>query len=428
MSSIMKIGTSERVITPDAEIELCGYLSREQPSTGKHDDLYVRTLYIENAGNKIVWIHCDLIGFSNELAWHIRNTVAEVLEIDAVNVVLSATHTHAGPATMFLRKCGAVNPAYIEFLNKTIIESVIETLQNSEEVTMHFSESVVNGISFDRTESSENSNVDNTLPVIGFKRKDGAFKAILTNFAIHNVGLSSNNRKISSDIAGFAAVRTSSLINGAPVVLLTNGGCGNINPVFRSDDYSSIEKSGTILSDSIVSEISKLSQCSDYTISSSFIELELPLDILTSEHLTKIVESHQRHFDAGEDNHMTRRYRDAIRIWRDETKEIIENKREIKPVVSYVHIIKIGHLTFVGINAEVFSIMAERLKELTGIQRLYISGYTDGCIGYLAPLTSYDTNEYAVNDAHKFYGHFRLKPGCFEMLQNRIAKSLLRSQ
>ena len=93
MSSIMKIGTSERVITPDTEIELCGYLSREQPSTGKYDDLYVRTLYIENAGNKIVWIHCDLIGFSNELAWHIRNTVAEVLEIDAVNVVLSATHT-----------------------------------------------------------------------------------------------------------------------------------------------------------------------------------------------------------------------------------------------------------------------------------------------------------------------------------------------
>ncbi|MFA6104608.1 MAG: neutral/alkaline non-lysosomal ceramidase N-terminal domain-containing protein [Victivallaceae bacterium] len=421
----MKIGTSEKLITPEPGIELCGYLLREQPSTGKYDELYARTLYLESIGNKIVWIHCDLIGFSNELAWHIRNAVAKVLAIDAVNVVLSATHTHAGPATVFLRKCGDINPAYVEFLEKTIIDSVKDALRNIEEVIMHFSESVVEGISVDRTKSPENSHVDNALPVLAFKREDGTFKAVFTNFAIHNVGLSGANRKISSDIAGFAAARASFLIKGSPAVFLTNGGCGNINPVLVAEDYSGVEKAGTVLGDSIAAGISPLTKCSDCAVSASFAELELPLNVISKEELAKILDNHRRNFDAGEDNSLTRRFREAIRIWSEETIEIIENKRPLKPAMAYAHILKIGPLTLVGINAEVFSKMAEQLRALTGIKKLYVVGYADGCIGYLAPAENHKEGGYAVGEAHKFYAHFGLKSGSFEMLRDCIAKKLL---
>ncbi len=420
----MKIGTSEKLITPEPGIELCGYLLREQPSIGKYDELYARTLYLESHGNKIVWIHCDLIGFSNELAWQIRNAVAKALAIDTVNVVLSATHTHAGPATVFLRKCGDVNPAYVDFLEKTILDGVKDALRNTEDVTMHFSESAVEGISVDRTKSAKNSHVDKALPVLAFKRKDGTFKAVFTNFAMHNVGLSSNNRKISSDVAGFAAVRASSLIKGNPAVFLTNGGCGNINPAQVADDYSGVEKAGTILGDSIVSEISRLAQCSGDALSASFTELELPLNIITKEELAKIVENHQRYFDSKEDDFFTRRFREAIRIWSEETSEIIEKKRPLKPAMAYLHILKMGPLTLVGINAEVFSKMAEQLRALTGIQKLYVAGYTDGCIGYVAQSAMYEEGGYAVGDAHKFYAHFALKSGGFEMLRDKIAEKL----
>ncbi len=422
----MKIGTSEKLITPEPGIELCGYLLREQPSTGKYDELYARALYIESYGNKIIWLHCDLIGFSNELARHIRNAVAEISAIDVVNVFLSATHTHAGPATVFLRKCGDINPEYVEFLKKTIIASVKDALTNIEDVTMHFSESAVEGISFDRTKSPKNSHVDNALPVLAFKREDGTFKAIFTNFAMHNVGLSSNNRKISSDIAGFAAARAGTLIKGRPAVFLTNGGCGNINPSLVADDYSGVEKAGTILGDSIAAEISRLSECSDCAVSASFTELELPLDVITKEKLAEIADAHQRSFDSREDNFFTRRFREAIRIWSDETGEIIENKKPLKPAISYTHILKIGGLTFIGINAEVFSKMAEQLRALTGIRKLYVTGYTDGCIGYLAQAAMYNEGGYAVGDAHKFYGHFGLKSGGFEMLRDSIVEKLLK--
>jgi len=90
----------------------------------------------------------------------------------------------------------------------------------------------------------------------------------------------------------------------------------------------------------------------------------------------------------------------------------------------YFHVLKIGPLTLVGINAEVFSKMAEQLRALTGIQKLYVVGYADGCIGYEAQAAMHEEGGYAVGDAHKFYAHFGLKSGSFEMLRDKIAEKL----
>ncbi|MDD5596867.1 MAG: hypothetical protein PHV82_02915, partial [Victivallaceae bacterium] len=74
---MLKAGIAEKLITPETGIELCGYMARVQPSVGKYDDLYARILYLENGGAGIIWIHCDLIGFSNDIAARIRRAVAE---------------------------------------------------------------------------------------------------------------------------------------------------------------------------------------------------------------------------------------------------------------------------------------------------------------------------------------------------------------
>jgi len=349
--------------------------------------------------------------------------VAKTLSIDPLYVVLSATHTHAGPATVRLRKCGDVDPSYVDFLEKTILDSAKEAADNIEEATMYFSESLVEGISIDRTGSKKNSHVDNRLPVIAFRRKDGSFKAVFTNFAMHNVGMTGSNRKISGDIAGVAALRASSLIEGKPVVFLTNGGCGNINPALQSDDYSGVEKAGTMLGDAIAGEISRLTECSDTSISSFFTELELPLEILTIEDLEKILEKQAQYFNTVKKEWWTDRLREAFTMWENDTREIIENKKPLDPAVGYAHVVKIGPVTLVGINAEVFSKMADQLRNMTGLQKLYVVGYTDGCIGYMAPADSYEDAGYAVNEAHKFYANFRLKAGAFELLRDEIAAS-----
>lgn len=438
----MLAGISEKRITPEPGIELCGYLLREQPSTGKLDELYAKTLHLESSGRRILWIHCDLIGFSTELAWRIRRAAAQAAAIDPVNVILTATHTHAGPATLFLRKCGSCTPDYIRFLEKTILDSVREALQNNEEVTVHSGGSTVAGISIDRTERTPaESHIDCALPVLAFKRADGTFKAVLTNFTMHNVGLSSLNRKISADIAGFAAARAKSLIPGQPAVLLTNGACGNINPAVMSDDYSGVESAGTVLGEAIAAVIPYLSACVDNAISASFSELKLPLQEITQQELAEIVEAHRRNFelrsvraplpvdrDTAREQFFAKRFCEAIRIWSQETAEIIDGKRPLQPAIAHVHILKIGGIVWVGINAEVFSRMTSELREMTGVRQLYVVGYADGCIGYIAPRRHHERGGYAVNEAHKFYAHLGLAPGSFEILRDHVVSCLQSSE
>lgn len=420
----MKIGTAEKIITPLTTVELCGYLARIQPSTGVSDDLYARVLYVEHKGQKIVWIHCDLIGFSNDIANRIRGAVGGEFGIKIKNIFLSATHTHAGPATVFLRKCGDIDSDYIDFLEKTIVAGVGEALGNLEKVAMCFSATTVEGITIDRTALSEDSHIDNKMPVLAFRRSDKSFKAIVVNYAMHNVGLSHVNRKISADISGFAAKLAASEICGSPVVFLTNGGCGNINPAIKTDDYSGVEKTGTILGKRIINEISYLSPCGNCDVSSSFSEIELPLENISIEKLEEIMEQHRQYYKLHGDNYINNRLYEARSIWYDEMKELIKNNIISEHAMAYIHILKFGPVIFVGVNGEVFSKMAEQLCQAMGYKQLYIVGYANGCIGYLAPKKIYEAGGYEVNDAHKFYGHFRLKTGCFEIIRNKVQKKL----
>jgi hypothetical protein len=421
---MLKIGASEEIITPKTGIELCGFLARTQPSVGHYDDLYAKVLYAENNGNKILWIHCDLIGFSNDLADSIRESSANLAQINVKNVLISATHTHSGPATVHLRKCGNIDADYIDFLKKTIAEGVTNTIHNLEEVEPCFTETTLDGVAIDRRKSSENSHVDNKMPILAFRRNDASFKAVIANYGIHNVGLSADNRKISGDIAGFAAKQASATINGNPIVFMTNGGCGNINPAEVANGYSAVEKIGAILGNKIKDEMPNLQAFSNCEISSSFSSLELPLEALDCRRLDEIMSKHRQYCESLEDNYVNNRLYEALNIWHDETKKLIEINDIQKSARAYIHILKLGPIVFAGINAEVFSIMAEQLRNETNLEHIYTLGYADGCLGYLAPEYIYNEGGYEVDDAHKFYGHFRLNKGCFELVKEKAVVNI----
>ena len=66
--------------------------------------------------------------------------------------------------------------------------------------------------------------------------------------------------------------------------------------------------------------------------------------------------------------------------------------------------------------------MAPQLRKASGRDRLYVAGYSDGCIGYLAPRPIYAEGAYEVDCAHKFYDHFRFALGSFEQVRDRTAE------
>ena len=110
---MMKAGASQICITPPVGVDLCGYVDRAGPSTGVHDDLYVRGLYIQLDEERLLWLHCDLISVSEDQVQRLREVCLAEFGLHPSQVIVSATHTHSGPATINLRGCGEVSTSYL---------------------------------------------------------------------------------------------------------------------------------------------------------------------------------------------------------------------------------------------------------------------------------------------------------------------------
>ena len=94
----MEIGAALTIITPEVPMTMAGYSARHGASHGTHDELKARAIYFAHEGVEIALVVCDLLGMVDEVVTEIREECEKVLGIPAGNIMLSATHTHQGPA------------------------------------------------------------------------------------------------------------------------------------------------------------------------------------------------------------------------------------------------------------------------------------------------------------------------------------------
>jgi hypothetical protein len=87
---------------------------------------------------------------------------------------------------------------------------------------------------------------------------------------------------------------------------------------------------------------------------------------------------------------------------------------------------RIGDVTVVAINGEVFSRFTDDVRRATGSDRLFVIGYANVGFGYIPTREAYAEGGYEVDTAHFFYNSFRPAPGGLELLAERAAK-LVRS-
>jgi hypothetical protein len=94
----LRAGAAEVVITPPVGTLLDGYSGREDGAVGVHDDLHARALVVDDGTTSAAIVSCDLIGIDRRLVATIRERASAATGIPAANIMVAATHTHAGPA------------------------------------------------------------------------------------------------------------------------------------------------------------------------------------------------------------------------------------------------------------------------------------------------------------------------------------------
>lgn len=417
----MNLGTSQIDITPLPGVELSGFAARTQPSTGVLDPLFAKALHLTDGTARLLWIHCDLVGFDRSIVLAFRRWAQENLGLRAGQVMLSATHTHSGPCTIHLQEAGQYDPAYVERLHGHLREAAQVALARTERFDCVAVEGQL-ALAVDRRKTSS-SHTDPRVAAVGFRRGNGTFAAVIVNYPMHPVALGSTNRRISADVPGQAALSLARQLSGSPIVCMTNGACANLNPPAENVSVAQVAAWGKQIADAVAPLLQNAAPVAPAPLRVTTRVVPLPLEMLDADGINAVANR------ALQDTR-------SMAEWGPKFRRVVEHWRasllaDVKAGINGSHrdaelfAVGLGNLILLGANAEVFSEFTDWLRRSCG-KKVYLSGYANGDLGYLPTRAAYAEGGYEVEVAHFFYGGFRPKAGGLELLAQE-AVTLLHS-
>src|SRR6266567_3105339 len=92
----LKVGAAEIDITPPVGHRMAGYFD-ERLSTGVHDPLKAKAIFVRQGQEQIAMVFCDLVGFSLNVTTNARAQASRLTGIPVSHIVICATHSHTGP-------------------------------------------------------------------------------------------------------------------------------------------------------------------------------------------------------------------------------------------------------------------------------------------------------------------------------------------
>ena len=237
----MRIGASAIDITPPVGLALDGYGGRTDVSLGIHDPLYARCLYLDDGATELALVVCDLIGIGSFLARRARELIAERPGLKPENVLIAATHTHAGPAGVR----GRGEDVLVETLARQICGAVRVAHRDAVEGALKYGITILNSIAQNRRDPDWP--IDHRLDVLAADTPDGRNIATLARYSCHPTTMEGTNLNYSADYPGEACRVMEQLVGGGTTALYFNGACGNINPSWIRQEFDDVHRLGSIV-------------------------------------------------------------------------------------------------------------------------------------------------------------------------------------
>jgi len=237
-----RAGAAEVVITPPVGTLLDGYGGRVGGAVGVHDDLHARALVLDDGATRAAIVSCDLIGVDRRLVAAVRERASATAEVPAANIMVAATHTHAGPAG--LRH--DLDEPLTEMMSRTIAGAIEAAARDLRPAIVKVGRGSVDSVSQNRRDPA--GPCDDALRVVLFDSpdpRDGPVASVVS-FACHPTVLYSTNMLISADYPGHALKTVKQLLGSAPVLFL-NGACGDVNPAWIEQRHDEAARVGTIV-------------------------------------------------------------------------------------------------------------------------------------------------------------------------------------
>lgn len=405
----MRAGCATTVITPPLGTPLAGFGSRREGARGVHDDLYARALVLEESGERIALVACDLCETDVPFVAEIRRRASASADLSPDRIMVAATHTHAAPAT-FALYCPPPDPEWLRALAGRISEAIETACLDLEPAAL--------GLGLGREETVARNRrrpdgpVDPTVTVLRADRQR-ARPVLLAHYACHPTVLGPDNLMVSRDYTGFLVDALEQAAGGCAV--FANGAAGDIN-VGHSADRSALglpipgrtferaEELGLRVAREAARAYSGAHPLAARggsggpSLAAGVRRLLVPLrptptareaDVRVRD-LERCLDELQ-HGSAAEEELSEARlelmYAEMARDWARRRGEAVEEEVEVQVLAA-------GGLAIVALPGEFFAESGMRLRERSPFAHTIAVGYANGGVGYVPPAAAFAEGGY----------------------------------
>lgn len=384
----MKCGRSRIDITPDAQVVLGGGLFGLNRSVAHGLSATVLAFEADD-GQRAVVVSCDVLGFDTATADDLRQQIATEAGCDGQAVLLAATHTHSGPATITLQRWHLRDLSFLDTLGNKLVSATHQAIQDLHPVIIERASDVVPGRTVNRT--SYGSEVDSAVYLHRIRNGSGMLEAVLMNFACHPV-CQARSRIISPDYPYYLREGLRAVAGAGVETAFLLGPCGDINPSgFGNGNHAQDGPSGDAARELLAQEIGiDLAAAALRAVTNAGLVTQDSIDVavrLIDLPLTPYPDADQL---AARAEQCRVHLKNDASPWAESELlaeldwiELAGQSPSQTSLSVAIQAIRIGPMLILALPLELFTIHGQRLRFLPGMGGLTIATMANGYHGYI---------------------------------------------
>jgi hypothetical protein len=362
------------------------------------DRLYARAAIFAAGGERIAFVQLDTCFVARQDVREIRRRIAERCGFPGGNVMIAATHNHAGPA---VADCGDArrDQAYTEAMIEKVAGMFSQAAAELRPAEIGFGSAAEFDLTYNRRIVLRDGTVgtqhrfdpadslyvegpiDPEVFVLAARDEGGALAGAMVNFACHPTH-HGGETAFSAGYPGVLAAEMKS--RGCPVTVFLQGASGNIIHY----DYAhggkghTKEHIGRILAEDALGAIERMQFRGEVRLGARSRELRVPYRRPTQEEIRGTARGSQRFIDPA--------------IYERMIPPMLEQMRTHDGEEAEVQVLSLDEHDFAGIPAEYFVQNGLRIKEGAHPRHALVVAYANGSLGYVPHAEAFPRGGYEL--------------------------------
>ncbi|MHC4718615.1 MAG: hypothetical protein ACYS5V_16725 [Planctomycetota bacterium] len=386
-----RAGFAQVDVTPAPGVEKIGWL-KVIVSDHVADPLFARAAVFESGDRRAGLIQLDMLFSPAAMVAEIRRRISDECEFPGQNVMVCATHNHAGPAIddVGMVRC---DRAYVAELIDRVVGVFGQALSGLRPAEAGFGRSVAFGVGHNRRVVMRDGTVrthgrfsdpdalyvegpiDPEVAVVAFRSAgDGEPLAALVNFACHPAHHGPDGA-LSAGFPGVLAAEMSR--HGWPVTCFLQGASGNIacaDPATGGE--TPMEDAGQVLARAVDAALAGIEFAGDVPVGCRSRTVRLPFRQVTADEIRGAARGAQRFIDSA--------------IYDRAIPALLERIRRDSSQPAEVQVLHIGETALVALGGEVFVEIALAIKQRGHPARVLVVTCANDRLGYIPTAEAFE--------------------------------------